>query len=207
MIVALEGPDGVGKSSVARALVDALPAALSPCVRHFPSSSLTDKAKAAAPLCVEDYIRDMVAWVHRNPVTPTPDTVYVLDRWVLSTQVYAGLRGERIPERWEPFVKWLWAVPAVTFVLLPDDPGVLSDPDYPDPGGYDPVRVTAAYEAALAHVPPRPNPNLTAEPNTCAPVRIVRGVDTPESVAADITNGLRVGYLTLDGVDLPKITG
>lgn len=204
--IALEGPDGVGKSSVAvelqRLLKRTQPA---PCptvrIRHFPTDALVRCAdNGGYRLRAEDYARDMESWLSLRPEpvlfpdTPTasngeqPETLYILDRWALSAAVYASLRNEKIPGNVALTLNWLNRVPLTTFVLMPRDPSKLTDPDYPDPDGYDPLRVTEAYRKFLA------NAFVAGELSGFIPITVDRTRDTPDSVAAKIaewTTGLR----------------
>ena len=115
------------------------------------------------------------------PDTPThttpqePGTLYILDRWALSTAVYASLRGEPIEENIALTLSWLNRVPLTTFVLMPRDPEALTDPDYPDPDGYDPLGTTEAYRTFVA-----------GELSRFIPIVVDRTQDTPDSVAAEI---------------------
>lgn len=207
--IALEGPDGVGKSTVAAALKELLllrrtrptphPAVR---IRHFPTDTLVQCASnEGCCLKAEDYARDMENWLSFRPEpvlfpdTPTPDaeepgTLYVLDRWALSTVVYASLRNEKIPENIALTLNWLNRVPLTTFVLMPRDPSKLTDPDYPDPDGYDPLAVTEAYRKFLT------NAFVAGELSRFIPIIVDRAQDTPDSVAAKIvewTMGLQRG--------------
>lgn len=184
MYIALEGPDGVGKSTVAAALKERLrkPDHTLVRIRHFPTDTLTACANNVGYcLTAEDYARDMENWLSFRPKpvlfpdTAQPDTLYILDRWALSTAVYASLRNERIPENVALTLNWLNRVPLTTFVLLPRDPALLTDPDYPDPDGYDPLRTTEAYRTFVA-----------GELSRFIPIVVDRAQDTPEFVAAEI---------------------
>lgn len=204
--IALEGPDGVGKSTVAEALRARLLHALSYSavrIRHFPTGVLTACAgDEGYCLKAEDYALDMENWLSFRPEpvlfpdAPThstapsvkyPGTLYILDRWALSTAVYASLRNERVPENVALTLNWLNRVPLATFVLLPRDPALLTDPDYGADNGteddYDPVAVTEAYlrvvECALGS-------------RTLIPITVDRARDTPGSVAADIVERLTI---------------
>ena len=200
LYIALEGPDGVGKSSVAAELQRLLRERDSthPLVRirHFPTTQLARCAREAnRPLKAEDYLLDMENWLafrpspvlfpHAPNALQGTDGVYILDRWVQSTVVYAELRGERIPPRLYSTMTWLSSVPVATFVLLPKNPTELTDPDFGADNGtgddYDPTAVTGAYrrliEGALG------NGALT-------PVTVDRAVDTPAGTAADIVERL-----------------
>lgn len=203
--IALEGPDGVGKSTVAAALRELLrkrtPAPPHPAVRirHFPTDMMIACANNGGYcLNAEDYARDMENWLSFRPEpvlfpdTPTPasneEQLYVLDRWALSTQVYASLRNEKITENVALTLNWLNRVPLTTFVLMPRDPSKLTDPDYPDPDGYDPLAVTEAYRKFLT------NAFVAGELSRFIPIVVDRTVDTPDSVAAKIaewTTGLQ----------------
>ena len=199
--IALEGPDGVGKSTVATALKELLqkrtpaPSYSTVRIRHFPTDILTVCADNAG-YCLDagDYARDMENWLSFRPEpvlypdTPTystspsakhPETLYILDRWALSTAVYASLRNERIAGSLAPTLNWLNRVPLTTFVLMPRDPSKLTDPDYPGPDPYNPRKVTEAYQTFLTNA-------HTAEPSRLIPVIVDRTQDTPDSVAAGI---------------------
>lgn len=141
-------------------------------------------------LKAEDYARDMENWLSFRPeLVLFPDTptaasegqLYILDRWALSTAVYASLRNEKISENVALTLDWLNRVPLTTFVLMPRDPAELTDPDYPDPDGYDPRKVTEAYRKFLT------NAFVAGELSRFIPIVVDRTADTPESVAAKIT--------------------
>lgn len=204
--IALEGPDGVGKSTVAAALKGLLqrrsPAPYSTVrIRHFPTDVLVQCADDEGYcLRAEDYAMDMENWLFFRPEsvlfpdTPTasngeqPETLYILDRWALSTAVYASLRNEKISENVALTLNWLNRVPLTTFVLMPREPAELTDPEYPDPDGYDPLRVTEAYRKSLA------NAFVAGELSMFIPIVVDPTEDTPDSVAAKIaewTTGLR----------------
>lgn len=204
--IALEGPDGVGKSTVAAALRALLlrrtPTPYSDVrIRHFPTDMLTVYAQIENHrLKAEDYARDMENWLSFRPEpvlfpdTPTPasneEQLYILDRWALSTAVYASLRNEKISENIALTLNWLNRVPLTTFVLMPRYPAELTDPDYPDPDGYDPLAVTEAYRKFLT------NAFVAGEMSRFIPIAVDRTVDTPDSVAAEIaewTTGLQRG--------------
>lgn len=196
--IALEGPDGVGKSTVAAALKGLLqrrgPAPYSAVrVRHFPTEALVRCAREArTPLRAEDYLLDMENWLSFRPEpvlfpdTPTapngerPETLYVLDRWALSTAVYASLRNEKISESVALTLDWLNRVPLTTFALMPRDPEALTDPGYPDPDGYDPLRVTEAYRKFLT------NAFVAGGLSRFIPIVVDPTEDTPDSTAAKI---------------------
>ena len=193
--IALEGPDGVGKSTVATALKERLlhrPAPYSAVrIRHFPTDALVRCADDEGyRLRAEDYAKDMENWLAFRPEpvlfpeTPAnrrrPGTLYILDRWALSTAVYASLRNERIAENIALTLSWLNRVPLTTFVLMPRDPSKLTDPDYPDPDGYDPVRVTEAYRRFPAKA------FVSGCFSRFVPIVVDRARDTPDSVAAEI---------------------
>ena len=196
--VALEGPDGVGKSTVAAALRELFQSRPRPTVsysdvriRHFPTDMMIACANNGGYcLKAEDYARDMENWLSFRPEpvlfpdTPEahtePDTLYVLDRWALSTVVYASLRNEKISENVALTLNWLNRVPLTTFVLMPRDPSKLTDPDYPDPDGYDPLAVTEAYRTFLT------NAFVAGELSRFIPIIVDPPVDTPDSVAAEI---------------------
>jgi hypothetical protein len=204
--IALEGPDGVGKSTVAAALKElfqsrtAAPSYSDVRIRHFPTDVLTVCAQSENHrLKAEDYARDMENWLSFRPEpvlfpdTPTSaseEQLYILDRWALSSEVYASLRGEPIPENVALTLNWLNRVPLTTFVLMPRDPAELTDPDYPDPDGYDPLAVTEAYRTFLT------NAFVAGELSRFIPIVVDPPVDTPDSVAAEIaewTTGLQRG--------------
>lgn len=193
--IALEGPDGVGKSTVAAALRERLlrhtPTPYSNVrIRHFPTDALTVYAQSEnRRLTAEDYARDMENWLSFRPEpvlfpdTPTEASegqLYILDRWALSTAVYASLRSEPISEGLALTLNWLNRVPLTTFVLMPRDPAALEDPDYPDPDGYNPLAVTEAYRKFLT------NAFVAGEMSRFIPIAVDRTVDTPDSVAAEI---------------------
>lgn len=194
--IALEGPDGVGKSTVAASLQARLlhltqptPAYPTVRIRHFPTDMLTACTdNEGYCLTAEDYAMDMENWLSFRPEpvlfpdTPTPppgskrpETLYILDRWALSTAVYASLRNEKIPENIALTMDWLNRVPLTTFVLIPRDPDALTDPDYPGPDPYNPRKVTEAYWAFVA-----------GELSRFIPIVVDRAQDTPDSVAAEI---------------------
>ena len=190
--IALEGPDGVGKSTVAAALKGLLHSTRpAPCstvrIRHFPTDALMQCAGIDGyRLTAEDYARDMENWLSSRPEPvlfpdmPTAageEQLYILDRWALSTAVYASLRNEKIPEL---TLNWLNRVPLTTFVLMPRDPAELTDPDYPDPAGYDPLGVTEAYRRSLT------NAFVAGEMSRFIPIAVDRAQDTPDSVAVEI---------------------
>lgn len=202
--IALEGPDGVGKSTVAAALKELLLRRTPHStvrIRHFPTDALTVYAHSENHrLKAEDYARDMENWLSFRPEpvlfpdTPTPasneEQLYILDRWALSTAVYASLRDEKISENVALTLNWLNRVPLTTFVLMPRDPAALEDPDYPDPDGYDPIPVAEAYRTFLT------NAFVAGELSRFIPIVVDPPVDTPDSVAAEIaewTAGLQRG--------------
>lgn len=170
-------------------------------IRHFPTDALVQCADDEGyRLRAEDYAKDMEDWLSFRPEpvsfpeTPEahtePGTLYILDRWALSTSVYASLRNEKISENAALTLNWLNRVPLTTFVLMPRDPSKLTDPDYPDPDGYDPLAVTEAYRKFLT------NAFVAGELSRFIPIVVDPPVDTPESVAAEIvewTTGLQRG--------------
>ena len=200
--IALEGPDGVGKSTVAAALSELLlrRAPRAPYadvrIRHFPTDALTACAdNGGYCLKAADYAMDMERWLSLRPEpvlfpdapprpaapgAAEPGTLYVLDRWALSTAVYASLRNEGFSENVALTLNWLNRVPLTTFALMPSDPAALTDPDFPDPEGYDPRRVTEAYRAFLT------NAFVAGELSRFVPIAVDRARDTPDSVAAEI---------------------
>lgn len=202
--IALEGPDGVGKSTVAAALKELLQRRTPYSdvrIRHFPTDMMIACANNGGYcLNAEDYARDMENWLSFRPEpvlfpdTPTPasneEQLYILDRWALSTSVYASLRNEKIAENVALTLNWLNRVPLTTFVLMPRDPSKLTDPDYPDPDGYDPRKVTEAYRKFLT------NAFVAGEMSRFIPIAVDSPVDTPDFVAAEIaewTTGLQRG--------------
>ena len=209
--IALEGPDGVGKSTVAAALKElfqsrtAAAASYSTVrIRHFPTDVLTACAQNENHrLTAEDYAMDMENWLSFRPEpvlfpdTPPaavneeqPETLYILDRWALSTAVYASLRNEKISENIALTLNWLNRVPLTTFVLVPREPAELTDPDFPGPDPYNPLPVAEAYLTFLT------NAFVAGEMSGFIPIVVDRTVDTPESVAAEIaewTMGLQRG--------------
>ena len=204
--IALEGPDGVGKSTVAAALKARLlhRTRLAPYstvrIRHFPTDVLVECAQIDNHvLTAEDYAMDMENWLSFRPEPVLyPDTstsvseekLYILDRWALSTAVYASLRSEKIPENVALTLNWLNRVPLTTFVLMPRDPSKLTDPDYPGPDPYNPLAVTEAYRKFLT------NAFVAGELSRFIPIVVDPPVDTPDSVAAEIaewTTGLQRG--------------
>lgn len=204
--IALEGPDGVGKSTVAAALKERLlrtqpdhaPSHFTVHIRHFPTDVLAAFAdNEGYCLSAADYAMDMGGWLSFRPEPVLfpgppngvqPGTLYILDRWALSTAVYASLRHEPLPGNVTFTLDLLNRVPLATFVLLPRDPAVLTDPDFPGPDPYDPRRVTEVYRACLADA------FVAGEPSRIIPIVVDRSRDTPDSVAAGIAEwmaGLR----------------
>lgn len=198
--IALEGPDGVGKSTVAAVLKELL-LRRTPYsavrTRHFPTCALAVCAQNEnRRLKAEDYTRDMENWLSFRPEpvlfpdTPTtadrrqPETLYILDRWALSTAVYASLRNEEVAENTALTLNWLNRVPLTTFVMMPRDPAALEDPDYPDPDGYNPLAVTEAYRKFLT------NAFVAGDMSRFIPIAVDRTVDTPDSVAVRIAERL-----------------
>ena len=204
--IALEGPDGVGKSTVAeemKALLLHSDPRTRVSIRHFPTQTLAQCAKEdGRALTAEDYMLDMENWLAFGPSpveypdAPThaaqPDTLYILDRWVLSTLVYAALRGEPIPFRAQPTLDWLGRIPLTTFVLMPKTPEALTDPDFgsdnmtADP--YDPEALAKGYRKALAK----------AFFSRYTPIEVDRAVDTPHSTAVRIIEW--IGFLQAKGL-------
>ena len=199
--IALEGPDGVGKSTVAIALKELLQRR-APCatvrIRHFPDRRADPvRGHEGYRLTAEDYAKDMENWLSFRPepvlfpTTPTAangEQLYILDRWALSTAVYASLRNEKISENVALALNWLNRVPLTTFVLMPRRPDTLTDPEYPDPEGYDPRKVTEAYRTFLT------NAFVAGELSRFIPIVVDRARDTPDSVAAEVaewTTGLQ----------------
>ena len=206
--IALEGPDGVGKSTVAeelRALLlrrDPTPSYSTVRIRHFPTQILAQCAKTEGrALTAEDYLLDMENWLAFRscpvgyPDTPThaaqPDTLYILDRWALSTLVYAALRGEPIRGSAMITAAWLQRVPLTTFVLMPKDPAALTDPDFGSDNGvdedYNPARTAAGYSEALAKA------FVGGFFSRYTPIEVDRAVDTPHSIAVRIAEW--IGFL------------
>lgn len=192
--IALEGPDGVGKSTVAAELKElfqsrtATPSSSTVRIQHFPTDALTVCAQSEnRQLTAEDYARDMENWLSFRA---EPGTLYILDRWALSTEVYASLRNEKISENVALTLNWLNRVPLTTFVLMPHNPAALEDPDFPGPDPYNPVLVAEAYQKFLT------NAFVSGAFSSYIPIVVDRVVDTPESVAAKIaerTMGLQRG--------------
>ena len=195
--IALEGPDGVGKSTVAAALKElfqsrtAAPSYSDVRIRHFPTDTLVQCADDGGYcLKAEDYARDMENWLSFRPEpvlfpdTPTAaangEQLYILDRWALSTAVYASLRNEVVSENVALTLNWLNRVPLTTFVMMPRDPSKLTDPDYPDPDPYNPIPVAEAYRKFLTSA------FIAGEMSSYTPIVVDRTVDTPDSVAAKI---------------------
>lgn len=204
--IALEGPDGVGKSTVATALKELLLRRTHSCstptvrIRHFPTDTLVQCAdNEGYCLTAADYAMDMENWLSFRPEpvlfpdTPTHSTapsakrpgtgtgtLYILDRWALSTAVYASLHNEKTPENIALTLNWLNRVPLTTFVLMPRDPSKLTDPDYPGPDPYNPRKVTEAYRTFLT------NAFVAGELSRFIPIIVDRTQDTPDSVAAEI---------------------
>lgn len=205
--IALEGPDGVGKSTVAAELKElfqsrtAAPSYFDVRIRHFPTDELAECAQGENHhLTAEDYARDMENWLSLRPEpvlfpnTPTAasneEQLYILDRWALSTAVYASLRGEPIFENVALTLNWLNCVPLTTFVLMPREAAELTDPDFPGPDPYNPIPVAEAYRKILT------NEFVTGVISSYIPIVVDRTVDTPESVAVKIaewTMGLQRG--------------
>ena len=193
--IALEGPDGVGKSTVAEELKALLLRRQAPYsavrIRHFPTDALVRCADDEnVALEAEDYAKDMENWLAFRP-TPVhfpdepqndaqSDTLYILDRWALSTAVYARLRNETISENIALTLSWLNRVPLTTFVLMPRDPSELTDPDFPGPDPYNPLRVTEAYRTFLTDA------FVAGELSGFIPIVVDPTEDTPDSVAAEI---------------------
>ena len=200
--IALEGPDGVGKSTVAAALAAQLPGHVR--VRHFPTSALVQLAQEDGyTLRAEDYLCDMESWLAFRPepvlypdvpsIGAAADTLYVLDRWAPSTLVNARLRGERLTAPAADRLGWLLRVPALTFVLVPEDPEALTDPDYPGPDPYNPTEVTDLYRRYIQDA------FISGPFMQAAPVPVDRAHDTPGSTAAKIAE--MVTQLTHNSLD------
>jgi len=168
-------------------------------IRHFPTDALTRCADDEGyRLKAEDYATDMENWLSSRPepvlFPDTPahpsakrsetetetETLCILDRWALSTAVYASLRNERITENAALMLNWLNRVPLTTFVLMPRDPEALADPDYPGPDPYNPGRVTEAYRTFLT------NAFVAGELSRFIPIVVDRPQDTPDTIAAEI---------------------
>lgn len=192
--IALEGPDGVGKSTVAATLKELFQSRVRPApyfdvrIRHFPTDVLTACAQSEnRRLTAADYARDMEDWLS---LRAEPGTLYILDRWAPSTAVYASLRNEVVPGDVAITLNWLSQVPLATFVLMPREPAELTDPDFPGTDPYNPAPVAEAYRKFLT------NAFVAGEMSSYIPIVVDRTVDTPESVAAKIaerTMGLQKG--------------
>lgn len=202
--IVLEGPDGVGKSTVAAALRERLlrrtrsAASYSDVrIRHFPTDMMIACANNGGHcLNAEDYARDMENWLSFRPEpvlfpdTPTaasedqPEKLYILDRWALSAEVYASLRNEVFSLNVAFTLNWLNRVPLTTFVLMPRDPSKLTDSDFPGPDPYNPLGVTEAYRKFLT------NAFVAGGMPRFVPIVVDRTVDTPDSVAAEIAERL-----------------
>lgn len=201
LYIALEGPDGVGKSTVAEELQRLLQRRTPEIrvrIRHFPTDMLVQCARNGGyRLRAEDYARDMENWLSFRPepvlFPDTPPTalngerLYILDRWALSTAVYASLRNEGIPENVALTLDWLNRVPLTTFVLLPRDPLKLTDPDYGADNAtaedYDPLQTTEAYRRLI---------ECALGSRTLIPIAVDRARDTPAETAADIVERLTI---------------
>lgn len=210
--IALEGPDGVGKSTVAEELKELLQRRDSAPysavrIRHFPTQTLARCAKEnGRALTAEDYLLDMENWLAFRPSpveypdAPTyaaqPDTLYILDRWVLSTLVYAALRGELIRGTAMTTAAWLQRVPLTTFVLIPTDPAALTDPDFGADNGvdedYDPARTAEGYRKALVRA------FVNGFFSRYTPIQVDRAADTPHSTAVRIAEW--IGFLQATGL-------
>ena len=167
-------------------------------IRHFPTDVLTACADDEGYcLRAEDYAMDMENWLSFRPEpvlfpeTPThtdaesaeqpgTGTLYILDRWALSTVIYASLRNERIAENVALTLNWLNRVPLTTFVLMPRDPEALTDPDYPGPDPYNPRKVTEAYRTFLTTA------FVAGELSRFIPIVVDRPQDMPDTIAAEI---------------------
>ena len=210
--IALEGPDGVGKSTVATALKELLlhrPYS-DVRIRHFPTGALTDEAhRTGRVLTAEDYMLDMENWLAFRPEPVLfPDepqrnaenlgALYILDRWVLSTLVYAALRGETIRGPAMTTVAWLQQVPLTTFVLKPEDPAALTDPDFGSDNmtadAYDPEAVAKGYSEAMARA------FIGGFFSHYVPIGVGRAADTPQSTAARIAGW--IGFLQAKRCDV-----
>lgn len=193
--IALEGPDGVGKSTVAAALKELLQKCAPDFyptvrIRHFPTDELTACADDEGyHLRAEDYALDMENWLSCGPEPvlfpdapngEQPETLYILDRWALSTVVYASLRNEHIAGNLALKLNWLNRVPLTTFVLMPRDPEALADPDYPGPDPYNPRKVTDAYRTFLTDA------FVAGGLSRFIPIVVDCTRDTPVTIAAEI---------------------
>lgn len=207
--IALEGPDGVGKSTVAIALKELLQKRAPGTsysnvrIRHFPTDVLTYEAhRTGRVLTAEDYMLDMENWLSFRPEPVLfPDepqrnaenlgTLYILDRWVFSTLVYAALRGETIRGPAMTTAAWLQQVPLTTFVLMPKDPAALTDPDFGSDNmtadAYDPEAVAKGYSEAMARA------FVGGFFSHYTPIEVDRAADTPHSTAERIARW--IGFL------------
>lgn len=196
--IALEGPDGVGKSTVAAALKAQLlrrrPRS-AVRIRHFPTDALTACAdNEGYCLRAGDYAMDMENWLSFRPepvlfpeipeAHTEPGTLYILDRWALSTVVYASLRNEKISENIALTLNWLNRVPLTTFVLMPRDPTELTDPEFPGPDPYNPAPVAEAYRRFLT------NAFVAGDMSGFVPITVDRAEDSSDSVATVIAEWL-----------------
>ena len=214
LYIALEGPDGVGKSSVAAALQAQLlheHRYAHVRIRHFPTDALVSEAhRGNRALKAEDYMLDMENWLSFRPKpvlfpdvpqhNAKPDALYILDRWVLSTLVYANLRGERLRGPAMTTAAWLQSVPLTTFVLMPKTPEALTDPDYGADNctdeAYDPAAVSGGYRKALASA------FVGGFFSRCTPIVVDREKDTPRTTAAHIAEWADVMQNTRLGLDI-----
>lgn len=102
MFIVLDGPDGTGKSTLAKALVSALPGAIytaeptdSPTGRHIRAllKDADNHQTAMLPLFLQDrqeHIRDMILPCYRRGET------VVCDRYKYSTVCYQWLQGAKL---------------------------------------------------------------------------------------------------------------
>jgi len=122
-LIVIEGPDGAGKTTLAKALGNHIPEAIvlrepgsSPISEYVRNGMKTmDMNVQARQLLMHGCRLDMVA----NHDFTNPDKLYILDRYVLSTYVYAstdGIEPWRISQIVDAFPV---PIPDLQLVLLP----------------------------------------------------------------------------------------